>query len=82
MWEEASVSNRWKDVQFLNASQETLPEAVCRTDGSTRGGLTKYHNNYLYRDIFIKYCTVFKICVPPSSTLNMGNLLVLGHLLG
>ena len=66
MWEEASVSNRWKDVQFLNASQETLPEAVCRTDGSTRGGLTKYHNNYLYRDILSSIVPSLKFVYRPA----------------
>ena len=48
MWEEASVNSRWKHIQFLNASQETLPGAVCKTGAQ---GLTKCHNSYLYCDI-------------------------------
>ena len=50
MWEEASVSNRWKHI-LINASQETPPDAVHRTDRSTGEGLNKYHNSYLYCDI-------------------------------
>ena len=38
MWEEASVRNKQKHIQFLNASRETPPGAVCNTDRSTGVG--------------------------------------------
>ena len=50
-----------KYVKFHNASWETPPDVVCRTDRSTREELTKYCNSYLYRDILYvpRYlCTV------------------------
>ena len=51
MWEEASVSNRWKHIYFHNASWEAPPDVVHRTHRSTGEELTKYHNSYLYCDI-------------------------------
>ena len=36
---------------FLDASQETPPEAVCRADRNTGEVLAKYRDSYLYRDI-------------------------------
>ena len=65
MWEEAVLAIDGNTPTF-NASQETPPGVVCRTDRSTGVGLTKYRSSYLYCD-FIKYHTVLKISVPPSS---------------
>ena len=46
-----SASKEREHAQSPDASQETLPEVVCRADRNTGEVLAKYRDSYLYHDI-------------------------------